>query len=448
MPEESRLWKDALNTAFGGRNGSMANVISGGVHRDIEVLILYPMDLVAVDERFGSWMTQYAYANYLPSEKLVGMGRITDDGFVETAGKKYNTIVAIFEPLPPAGLLKFLGDFASSGGRVIWFGPPPLLNSNGENCTTEWSKLFGVSYEHTMCLGEIAAGRMVNFSNNMAAIPPQTILTDFPVDRIYPVTPDGRGEVVARSGDKILGTVTGHGKGTAAYMGFRPRDDQSASLGYETRTLFEILSVSGSYPGVDKSIAVNDNPSFISRTTPYFVSRFPNGSTFIVKHYRTHAESWEGGFSRNTQRDEKDLSLNPLPSDSIDLNAFRVNCHSLIYKGRRSLLFRTDAGGRLNGFEGHQCTGINIDGVNYKFSEKPFESLSFCSYPDDLTLCTVSATGTGQLTIPVPPGSYHGIKVTAPGIRRIESSFSDGEARILITPELSGKVMSIRISGK
>jgi len=27
--------------------------------------MIYPLDLVAADERFGSWMTQYGYGNYV-----------------------------------------------------------------------------------------------------------------------------------------------------------------------------------------------------------------------------------------------------------------------------------------------------------------------------------------------------------------------------------------------
>ena len=106
MPAKSQEWKDAINSAFGARNGSTANLITGGVHRDIEVLILYPMNLVAVEERFGSWMTQYAYANYITSEKLLELGNITDDGHIKIKDKKYNTLVALFEPLPGEGLLK------------------------------------------------------------------------------------------------------------------------------------------------------------------------------------------------------------------------------------------------------------------------------------------------------------------------------------------------------
>ena len=75
-------------------------MITGGVHRDIEVLILYPMNLVAVEERFGSWMTQYAYANYLTADKLLTLGEVTADGYLKVGAKRYKTLVAVFEPLP------------------------------------------------------------------------------------------------------------------------------------------------------------------------------------------------------------------------------------------------------------------------------------------------------------------------------------------------------------
>ena len=36
-------------------------------------------------------------------------------------------------------------------------------------------------------MGEIAAGKEVAFCGSFAAVPRQTVLTDFLVDRIYPV---------------------------------------------------------------------------------------------------------------------------------------------------------------------------------------------------------------------------------------------------------------------
>ena len=47
---------------------------------------------------------------------------------------------------------------------------------------------------------------------------------------------------MAKCGNQVLGTLKKlPGGGALCYVGMRPRDDQSQSLGYETRTLFEVL---------------------------------------------------------------------------------------------------------------------------------------------------------------------------------------------------------------
>jgi hypothetical protein len=38
------------------------SLITGYKHRDTDILAIYPMNLVAVEERFGSWMAQYGTA--------------------------------------------------------------------------------------------------------------------------------------------------------------------------------------------------------------------------------------------------------------------------------------------------------------------------------------------------------------------------------------------------
>ena len=131
--------------------------------------------------------------------------------------------------------------------RQIWFGPPPLLNEQAQHCFSEWSKLFNISYDFSIYQGEIAAGKIVTFENEFAHIMPQTILTDFIVDRIYPITLLNNAYPIAEVDGKIIGGASKYGKGSTYYFGFRPRDDQSASLGYETRTLFEILNATGAY---------------------------------------------------------------------------------------------------------------------------------------------------------------------------------------------------------
>jgi hypothetical protein len=444
MPSVSQEWKDAVNSAFGARNGSAANTITGGVHRDIEVLILYPMNLVAAEERFGSWMTQYAYANYITSEKLLELGKITADGRILVGDKKYNTLVALFEPLPAEGLIKMMSQFAEMGGNVIWCGPPPLLDGSGNNCTSAWQGLFGVNYSYDVHMGEIAAGREINFLNDFKGVPGQTILTDFLVDRIYPVSLEKRCEILAGSDEKILGTRLQTGRGKALYFGFRPRDDQSASLGYETRTLFEILNKCGSYKGTGKYPEVNDNPTFISRTTNYLATKFPNGSNMVVKHYRTHEENWEGGFSRNPENDAKALAANPMPSDTIILNGLKVNGHQVSYNGKQSLIFKTDSVNKLIAFEGHNCKDIKIDGVSCKFEDTPFKTIIFSKEGDNGASYFALISGEGRVMLPIV-GSGKKLKITTSGNKKVDFRILDGIIEIVVTPEISGKRITIEV---
>ena len=443
MPDKSHKWKSATNSAFGARDGSTANQITGGVHRDIEVLILYPMNLVAVEERFGSWMTQYAYANYLTAEKLIEMGKITDDGFIKVGEKKYRTLVAVFEPLPAEGLLKMMRQFAEKGGNVIWCGPPPLLSGNGKNSTSEWQQLFGVNYVFDQYMGEIASGRKITFINSFAKIPEQTILTDFIVDRIYPVIAGKQCEILAQSGEKVLGTRVTTGKGTTCYFGFRPRDDQSASLGYETRTLFEILNFSGAYTGTGKFSQVNDNPTVISRTTDYLATRFPNGSTMIVRHYRTHAETWDGGFSRSKEADEKALALNPMPTDTMILTGLKVNGHTLTYNGRLLLAFRTDAANKMIAFEGHSAKEVMIDGILHQFAVKPFETIAFAPENNQSGQYFAILKGDGNIKLPIPFTIGNKLKITTSDNKNIPFRVVNGQIELIVTPDISGKRLKI-----
>jgi hypothetical protein len=49
---------------------------------DTDVLFLYPIDLVAFDERFGSWMVEYGYGNYITAEKLMELGSFETESVV------------------------------------------------------------------------------------------------------------------------------------------------------------------------------------------------------------------------------------------------------------------------------------------------------------------------------------------------------------------------------
>ena len=148
------------------------------------------------------------------------------------------------------------------------------------------------------------------------------------------------------------------GKGSATFLGFRPRDDQSASLGAEVRTWFEILLALGAYPGSQPESVSNDNPSVVSRTTPYVACRFPNGATSVAAHYRTHEESWPGGFHRDAKQDQEILARNPLPPATLALRDFQVNGHRVNFEGELAMAFRLDGAGSLIAFAGYNCQKV------------------------------------------------------------------------------------------
>lgn len=443
MPEPARVRKEAINNAFGAQASRPIDLMTGHVHRDVDVLILYPMNLVAAEPRFGSWMTQYAYANYITSDKLLEMEKITPDGRIQIAGKSYSTLVALYEPLPAAGLLDFMQNFATSGGKLVWFGAPAMINEKAENCSAQWSDLFKTNYSYSIYQGEIAAGKIVNFKNQLKKVPSQTILTDFLVDRIYPVTPTTGAETVAEADGKIIGVSSKLGKGTVYYLGFRPRDDQSASLGYETRTLFEILNAVGAYPASGKFANTNDNTEYVSRNNDYFTTRFPNGTTIIVRHYRTHRENWPGGFSRNDKEDKKFLAVNPMPTDEISLKNFKVNGHTVDFAGRLSVAFRLNNRKELMAFDGYQCNKASIDGTSYTFSDQPLERIAFMPENDDCSSYALLLKGSGKVRIPVSGLNAAPAKLLGPNNKEVKFQTEKGWLTFDLTPDLSGKWLRI-----
>lgn len=443
MPLAAQRRKEAINSAFGAGSMRSIDLMTGGVHRDVDVLMLYPTNLVAVEERFGSWITQYAYANYITTDKLLELGKITPDGKICIKNKIYTTLVALFEPLPNVKLLDFMKDFAFSGGKIIWFGPPPLLNEKAENCFSEWSELFNVYYDFSIYQGEIAAGKIVTFKNEFMHIMPQPILTDFIVDRIYPITLLNDAYPIAEVDGKIIGGASKYGKGNTCYFGFRPRDDQSASLGYESRILFEILNAVGAYlpTGNFKS---NDNTEYVSRNSDYLTTRFPNGTTVIVRHYRTHRENWPGGFSRDEEADNNFLKINPLPSSKISLKNFKVNGSNINYEGDLLVAFRITDKNELIAFDGSQCKNIIINGKQYIFSEKPFKRIIFVPEDKSETTYALYAEGMGKLKIPIPPSMKNSdIKLVSLDSDEIKFQKRKDYLEIEISQEISGKWLRI-----
>ena len=414
MPHVVAQRHQAVCDAFGASASPWFQAVQDSQHRDTDVLMLYPLSLVACEERFGSWMVQYGYANYVTPRKLLEHGRVGADGQIEMAGRKFGTLAVLFEPLPPPGLLDFLAQFVASGGKLIWSGPPPRVDLSGQPVLAQWQKLFGVSALRFELEGHEADGWQVQFSGALSKVPPQNILTDFLVDCIYPVEPEAGAEMVARVGQDIVGVHrTVAQTGSATFLGFRPRDDQAASLGAEVRTWFEILLALGAYPASRPDQSPNDNPDVVSRTTPYVACRFPNGTTSVAAHYRTHVESWPGGFHRDAKQDQEILAKNPLPSPALELRDLRVNGHRVTYDGDLAMAFRLDGAGSLAAFAGYKCRQIAIDGREFAFASAPMALAAWAPVlpqrrvPGGATM-EIWVQGEADMSLPLPAGVARG----------------------------------------
>jgi len=393
MPKAINRRRQALVDTCGAFASPHYAMVQGVQHRDVDVLMLYPLDLVAVNERFGSWMTQYGYANQITTAKLLERGKVVN-GAVELAGRRFTTLVATFEPFASPELLAMMRELVQSGGRVIWSGPPPATGRQA------WEALFGVTYTPEGQPGFPMPGRQVQFIGTLAAVPPQIILTDFLVDYIYPVEPGQGTEMVAQVGKDVVGTCRPlPSGGQAVFLGFRPRDDQSASLGYETRTWFEVLSALGAYPG-------DDNTERLSRTGNYLFCRFPNGALAAAPHLCRLAETWPGGFHRDDEQDAELLRRFPPPDEIIRLNNCRVQGHEVTYEGAGAVTFRVDDQGNLLAFAGRDCTGITVDGRTFTLADKPVNALAFAPVPserriDANVLLQIRVEGDVVISLPV-----------------------------------------------
>jgi hypothetical protein len=208
--------------------------------------------------------------------------------------------------------------------------------------------------------------------------------------------------VVARVQERIVGTQ----RGNATFLGFRPRDDQSRSLGYDVRTWFEIFDVLGAYAPTGKFAGLNDNTDHLSRTGPYLTCRFPNGAVALAPHLRETEEGGAGGFSRDSEQDRKYEEQNPPPSESILLQEFRANGHTVTFIGEHAVAFRTDGEGNLIAFAGRKCHEITVDGRKTVFADADMDEIGWAPVAAARRVAggaviQIQISGKGMVRIPV-----------------------------------------------
>jgi len=367
-----------------------------------DVLMLYPTELNYAEERFGSWMVQYGYCDYITEEKLLQHAMPTDDGFLHVNGKKYRAVVALFEPFADEVTLAMLVKFACAGGKVIWAGPAALRYEDGCDASGVFTEAFGLKKVASLGEGIAAADNFITFGGALKGINPMEIRTNLLPDYVYPVEASDA-DVVAYLDEKPVGTIVKRGLGAMCYLGFRPRDDQSVSTGKDVSTLFDILCALDAY-GPD-SLEKRSRPE----NSRYIMNVFENGAIAVANHYRTFQEDWYGSFFRDEEEDKRLLEGRELPPFDIDLENEVILGKTVSYKGQGCMTFNTDKDGNLIGFAGENTCGITVDGKEFTlYSENAqimFTVMNPSRISDDLSAVMVlKADRPGVFTVPAPKG--------------------------------------------
>ncbi len=375
---------EARRRFWGVQNGFGSHIVREGIvtynrPRDAEVLYVYPKDLTMIEERFGSWMVQYAYANYCPADRITALGKV-ENGKLRLGICNYSTVVVGFEPFYDEKFVSLLKQFAKEGGRVVWNATPPVDESG--NVPTAWLELFGLRSAQTVTEGGTADS--VRFAGILSDIAPMRVPTDMLPDRIYEIKAGDDAIPVAHADDILIGASRPYGKGSVTYIGCRLRDDQSGESGDAPSTLFDVLKALGAYGGRD----CPDSPETISRNTEYFATQFPNGAYSICRHYHSVKELWPLGMFRRCQEDDAKFmkTYDLLVPTALDFDEFSLDGHKITYQGEHFVQFRFDGNGDLIGFRGDNTCGITIDDKQYKVTDAPantaFGRIEDCRIPD------------------------------------------------------------------
>lgn len=387
--------------------GSPLAHVLGGL-RSTPVLALYPLDLHPACPRFGAWMVQYGYCDYITEEKLLEHER-RGEGTLEVAGAGYKALFVPFSPLPSLAFMGVVWDFVASGGILLWAGPPALLlRESGAEAGGAWSGLVGCEAAGPLG-GRVAADAIVEFRGILSGVPPMRVPTAFFPDQIYPVRPLEGAEVVAvvrLGGEEIpVGTVRRLGEGVACYLGLRPRDDQSRSTGEEVATLFHVLCALGAYDP--------DGVEVLSRSGPYLFTRFPSGTVACTRHSWPIRQTWVGSW-------KQDHYTGRLPEETIVLEGAPVAGSRVTCTARGVLAWRLKDG-RLEAFWGEGVTGFGADGVWWSFCKEPATVAFAPLAPDALA----PGVGASYILYVAEEGEYtFPVRLEAPGETEL---FCEGE---------------------
>ncbi|MCE5260231.1 MAG: hypothetical protein LLG44_14410 [Chloroflexi bacterium] len=347
--------------------------VQGFQHRKMNVLALYPLDLNYVEERFGSWMVQYGYCDWITAEKLAEWGHVEADGRITLRGRAYDTLAVLYNPMILRSAFDLVRRMAERGGRVLWTGPAPAIYiEDGAPALQDWQAVFGIRSVQAPWQGLNAENTHIVFNGSLAAVPPFRVPTHLLPDAVYPVVPAEGSEAVAAIslGGKVQ--TLGVRKGRVVYLGARPRDDQAHTTPDAPRTFYNLLEALGAYSPTGAGWA-----EWASNSGELLVCESPNNAVTVTHHYYPIAEDWSGGFFREETKPYESLLLPPV---RLELRARQVGPYIIGYSGDRVVSFKVVAC-NLTAFAGANTTGIIVDGREFKLTDAPAD-ITFAPLPD------------------------------------------------------------------
>jgi len=339
------------------------NFLQGNTTRISDVLTVCPMDLNYLEERFGNWMVQYGYTDYITEEKLLEHTLTPNGPMLHVKNRSYRALVVPFAPLMSKEALALIQQYVQQGGKVIWCSAPALRETEGV-CEL-FKEIFGIRGYDFDKYGIPAKEETVRFGG-MKTVADMKILSDLFPDYVYPVTA-ADAVPVATLGTSVVGTMKEYpGGGKAVYFGFRVRDDQSRSTGEDVDTLFSVLRELGCYE--EKGCEISSRPA----DARYMYNRFPNGTVSLCNHFRTFRElPWQGGFYRDEEADNAFMKNIAMPPHDITLQEQELCGHKVTYQGEGILTYRYAEGEGLLALAGRNTCGICIDGKDYTLTQTP-----------------------------------------------------------------------------
>ncbi len=444
---------DGVNAAYGAPGagpavGGMMNFVNGFCVRCTDVLALYPIKLNNVEERFGSWMVQYGYCNYITEEKLLENAAVNENGTLQVAGKQYRCLVALFEPFLDVKTFDLIERFLAAGGKVLWSGVPALADAAGGNAARRFADLFGLADVTDGCFGKTCKDAKVSFKGLLAGIADMTVPTDLLPDFVYPCEAAESGVAVASIGDKTVAVAKQypHG-GLALYAGFRIRDDQSRSLGKDVDTLFRTLCAMGAYrPG---SLEVRSRET----DSQYVLNTFPDGSVACAPHFRTVYEAWEGKFFRDKAFDDAVLAdRTDIPDGAITLNE-SICGHVIRHTGKNFFAYRLDEADAPVALLVCGSDGLAVDGKKYTFADRAAD-FHFAPVPakylsEGVSRAIMAGSTTAGVTLTVPAAAAAAPTVAACTDRvfgatvPVDFTWDGKQITFTVTEELAGKQVMI-----